>query len=130
MIDMEIIKKMSLRLPDGSFSDPYPFGAEGKNVEMLSGVNLEEEFHLGSPNVTSFSTDENGMTIIREEYKKTGQSDNYYVMVTTFENNDSGGTIISQKLYFSSGEQLTLKKTKITTFIGSGDDFQIKEEVV
>ncbi len=37
------IKNISQKLPDGTFSEPYPLGADAKNVELENGINLEEK---------------------------------------------------------------------------------------
>lgn len=127
---MEKIKKMSLRLPNGDFSSFYPFGADSINIDMLSGGNLEEELHLGSPNFVTFNTDDNGVTTITEEYKKNeDQDNNYYVMITVIDKNEDGETYIVQKLNFFKDGQLNLKKIKNITFSGSGNQMAIKEVI-
>lgn len=37
------IKKISQKLKDGSFSELYPIGADGENIDLKNGKNLEEE---------------------------------------------------------------------------------------
>lgn len=128
---MKRIKELSQRLQNGTFSAPFPIGADALNIDMLSGSNLEEEMHLGSPSMTSFDIDANNQMTITEEYKKEDiQTENYHVMVTTFEvQNDE--MVIIQKLYFvKTAGQLDLKKTKTVTFESSNNNLRIKEVVV
>lgn len=127
---MKRIKELSQRLQNGTFSAPFPLGADALNIDMLSGSNLEEEMHLGSPSMTSFNIDVNNQMTITEEYKKEEtQTESYYIMVTTFEVQNEEMVII-QKLYFvkTAGQQ-DLKKTKIVTFVSTDNNLRIKEVV-
>lgn len=126
---MERIKKLSQKLSDGTFSSAFPIGTDALFIDMLSGCNLEEELHLGSPSMTSFDMDEDNQMVITEEYKKEEtQSENYYILITTFkvENEEM---IIIQQLYFQSKEVRTLKRTKTITFISDGKNLKIKEVI-
>lgn len=127
---MKRIKELSQRLQNGTFSAPFPLGADALNIDMLSGSNLEEEMHLGSPSMTSFNIDVNNQMTITEEYKKEEtQTESYYIMVTTFEVQNEEMVII-QKLYFVkiAGQQ-DLKKTKIVTFVSTDNNLKIKEVI-
>lgn len=127
---MKRIKELSQRLQNGTFSAPFPLGADALNIDMLSGSNLEEEMHLGSPSMTSFNIDVNNQMTITEEYKKEEtQTESYYIMVTTFEVQNEEIVII-QKLYFvkTAGQQ-DLKKTKIVTFVSTDNNLRIKEVI-
>lgn len=127
---MKKIKHISQRKQNGDFSNFIPLGADGLNIDMLSGSNLEEEMHLGSPSKTSFITDEFGSTIITEEYKKNNnQTDNYYVMKTSFETDEDENMVIVQRLYFVIEEELVLKRIKKISFDSSEDSLIIKEEL-
>lgn len=127
---MKRIKELSQRLQNGTFSAPFPIGADALNIDMLSGSNLEEEMHLGSPSMTSFDIDADNQMTITEEYKKEDtQTENYHVMVTTFEVQNEE-MIIIQKLYFvKTAGQLDLKKTKTVTFESSNNNLKIKEVI-
>ncbi len=124
------IKSLRQKEDNNTYSSPIPIGANGINVDMLSTNNLEEEFHLGSPCVTNFTTDAQGNMTITEEYKiNDSQNKDYYVMITTFEvqNNE---TIIIQKLYYYLEENVQeLQKTKKITFINSELGLTIKEVI-
>lgn len=127
---MKRIKKLSQRLQNGTFSAPFPIGVDALNVDMLSGSNLEEEMHLGSPSMTSFDIDADNQMTITEEYKKEEtQTENYHIMITTFEVQNEE-MIIIQKLYFvkTVGQQ-DLKRTKTVTFESSNNNLKIKEVV-
>lgn len=127
---MKRIKELSQRLQNGTFSAPFPLGADALNIDMLSDSNLEEEMHLGSPSMTSFNIDVNNQMTITEEYKKEEtQTESYYIMVTIFEVQNEEMVII-QKLYFvkTAGQQ-DLKKTKIVTFVSTDNNLRIKEVI-
>lgn len=127
---MKRIKSLSQRLQNGTFSTPFPLGVDALNVDMLGGSNLEEEMHLGSPSMTSFDIDADNQMTITEEYKKEEtQTENYHIMVTTFEVQNEE-MIIIQKLYFvkTAGQQ-DLKRTKTVTFESSNNNLKIKEVV-
>lgn len=127
---MKKIKKLSQKLQDGTFSSPLPLGADAFNIDMISGNNLEEEMHLGSPSMTSFDIDYNNQMTITEEYKKEDtQTENYYIMITKFEIQDEE-MVITQKLYFvkNTGVQ-NLKKTKTITFESINNNLKIKEVI-
>lgn len=126
---MSKIKKLSTKAQDGSWSPFVDFGANAVNVDMLDGNNLEEEFHLGSPGITKFQNNADSV-IITEEYRNSDtQTQNYYKMITTFENQD-GNTLITQKIYWVAdvGNE-TLKKTKKVVFEEVAGSLQIKETV-
>ncbi len=128
---MKKIKKLSQRLQDGTFSPFFPIGADALNIDMLSGSNLEEEIHLGSPSITSFGVNADNQMIITEEYKKEeAQTENYHIMETTFKTQNEEMVIV-QKLYFiKTARKRILKRTKTITFVSSNDNLKIKEVIV
>ena len=48
------IKSMKQKLANGTYSDPIPFGANGENIDMKNGYNLENT--LGEINVQTEGT--------------------------------------------------------------------------
>lgn len=48
------IKSMKQKLANGTYSDPIPFGANGENIDMKNGYNLETT--LGTVEVASKGT--------------------------------------------------------------------------
>lgn len=122
----------SQKLKDGSFTPRTLFGVIAENVDMFNGNDLEEEFKLGGPCVTSFSDDEeSGNTIITEEYKISEQKDNYYKVVTEIGVDERGNTLISQKLFLVESEGMnTLIKSKKVTFEDIEGQTVIKEEMI
>lgn len=127
---MKKIKRISQKLSTGMFSPLYPIGADGLNIDMMSGGNLEEELHLGSPSITSLDVNESGEMVITEDYKASEeQVNNYYSMITTFKTNNDE-MIIIQKLYFYKEDNgRILKRTKTVTFVSSEGRLSIKEAV-
>lgn len=126
---MDRIKHLIQKESNGSFVKKTPLGADGINIDMLSGSNLEEELHLGSPSQTSFGQNGNGQTVITEVYKKEdNQTTDYFILTTTFES-DNGSTIIIQRLFFVVNDVSILKKIKRITFDSSSGNLVIKEEI-
>lgn len=124
------IKSLRQKKDNNTYSLPIPIGANSINIDMLSTNNLEEEFHLGSPCVTTFETIENGDMVITEVYKKDeSQIKDYYTMVTTFETKDNE-TIIIQKLYYYPKENVKeIQKIKQVNFINNELGLTIKEVI-
>ena len=125
---MEKIKKLSQKLSDGTFSSPLPLGADAQNIDMLSGNDLEEEFHLGGNCITSFVTSTDGSITITEECKSSeSQTNNFYKMITTF-SAENDQTVIKQQLYYIDKQgKSSLKKTKTVNFENVNNNLKIKE---
>ena len=122
----------SQKLEDGSYTPQTLFGVIGENVEMLNGNDLEEEVKLGGPCVTSFSNDEeSGNTVITEEYKTAEQESGYYKVITEIGVDESGSTIITQKLSLveSGGVEKQIKSKKVVFENQEGQTI-IKEEMI
>ncbi len=105
---MDRIKGLRQKQSDSSYNSLVPFGTDGILVDMLSGLDNEQEFKLGG-NHTSVITEVNDTTTtIVETYKALDNSTVTYTVETTIvENADSstsitivlkrGGTIINSK---------------------------------
>lgn len=117
---MSKVKKISNKLPNG-FSPPCPLGADALNVDMLSGNNLEEEFHLGCPNDITFDMDiiTDSMKVI-EKFKSQDQNSGYYILETIF---NSSKHEVLQKLSFYDNDDLILKKTQRIIFESQKRDY-------
>ena len=105
---MDRIKGLRQKQSDSSYNSLIPFGTDGVLVDMLSGLDNEQEIKLGG-NHTSIITEVNATTTsIVETYKALDNTTVTYVVETTIvENNDSStnitivlkqnGTIINSK---------------------------------
>lgn len=105
---MDRIKGLRQKQSDSSYNSLIPFGTDGVLVDMLSGLDNEQEIKLGG-NHTSVITEVNATTTsIVETYKALDNTTVTYVVETTIvENNDSStnitivlkqnGTIINSK---------------------------------
>lgn len=118
---MSKIKKISNKLPNG-FSPPYPLGADALNVDMLSGNNLEEEFHLGCPNDVTFDMDiiTDSMKVV-EKFKSQEQNNGYYILETIF--NSSKHEVLQKLSFYDKDNVLTLKKTQRIIFESQKRDY-------
>lgn len=105
---MDRIKGLRQKQSDSSYNSLIPFGTDGVLVDMLSGLDNEQEIKLGG-NHTSVITEVNATTTsIVETYKALDNTTVTYVVETTIvENNDSStnitivlkqnGTVINSK---------------------------------
>ncbi len=87
---MDRIKGLRQKQSDSSYNSLIPFGTDGVLVDMLSGLDNEQEIKLGG-NHTSVITEVNATTTsIVETYKALDNTTVTYVVETTIvENNDS-----------------------------------------
>ena len=88
---------------EGQFNISYPLGTDGQLVDMLSGLDLEEEFLIGPNHYVSINEEEN-ITTIREWYfsKPKGiktiaqmSNDTTYTVQVIIETNTAENYIIS-----------------------------------
>lgn len=105
---MDRIKGLRQKQSDSSYNSLIPFGTDGVLVDMLSGLDNEQEIKLGG-NHTSVITEVNATTTsIVETYKALDNTTVTYVVETTIvEKNDSStnitivlkqnGTVINSK---------------------------------
>ena len=105
---MDRIKGLRQKQSDSSYNSLIPFGTDGVLVDMLSGLDNEQEIKLGG-NHTSVITEVNATTTsIVETYKALDNTTVTYIVETTIvENNDSStnitivlkqnGTVINSK---------------------------------
>lgn len=75
-----------------SFSDPIPFGADGINIDMASGLNLEEQFKLGGLENHTISETSTG-TKISSTYKNNNGDVINTIIYTITEDVQTGTTI-------------------------------------
>ena len=119
---MITIKGTRKKTGSSSYGDFIPFGADGQNIDMVSGLDLEQELKLGGDHLVSINKDISGNTIVIEDYIDDATVSNvtFYRVKTTI-SKITEGTQIEAKLYLvdtsTSPATETLKKTK-TTLIG------------
>ena len=96
-----------------------PFGSDGEFIDILSGLNLEEEMRLGGRRNVSFSEND-GAIIITETYYNTSGTQIYRV-VTTLSSGaiTSGSGTVTVDLYV--GTSTTRKIRKTITVSDSGN---------
>lgn len=105
---MEKIKSIKQKISASSFSDPIPFGADGVNIDMASGLNLEEQFKLGGLENYTISETSSG-TEISSTYKNNAGN---IINIITYKivENISTGTTITASLKDSSGNSVIRTK--------------------
>ena len=93
---------------DNTFSAPIPFGADGVNIDMTSGLNLEEQFKLGGLENHQISNDG---TTISSTYRNNNENDNIINTITyTITEDVSTGTTITAVLKDSTGNVIRTKQ--------------------
>lgn len=119
-ISIKRIKQVSKKTSSG-FTNPIPFGTDGLLVDMLSGLDLEEELKLGNNHSATIIQYQNNTTEIEEKYKNNEGSIEFSVLTLITEGNN--GTTVNMKLFkgtINRDEQnnvieSNLLHTKITT---------------
>lgn len=100
---MSKIKGLRQKTGANTYADLIPFGTDGKLVDMLSSLDLEQEIKLGGGHVSAIN--ESGPnTVITETY--TGG----YTCTTTITENQDNSTTITMVLT-KTGEQWSKTKT-------------------
>lgn len=123
---MDRIKGLRQKQSDSSYNSLIPFGTDGVLVDMLSGLDNEQELKLGG-NHTSVITEVNATTTsIVETYKALDNTTATYVVETTIvENNDSSTDItISLKQ-----NDVVIKSKSIVIPAEDGAILEIEEEL-
>ena len=91
---MDRIKGLRQKRSDNSYNSLVPFGTDGIFVDMLSGLDNEQEFKLGGNHDSVITEVNDTTTTIVETYKALDNSTVTYVVETTVvENNDSSTSI-------------------------------------
>lgn len=78
---MDIVKSFKQK-KNGSFTEKINLSSNGSAVEMASGLNLEEEIHLGGRMNISIITLENGITKIQEQYNDLYETNAFFNITT------------------------------------------------
>lgn len=114
------------------YSDYLPFGADGKYIDMLSGLDLEKQLKLGGDHSASIRQ-VNGNTVITEKYADDNAVGAYYKVVTTISESEDPQTgtpmtTITSQLYWvdNQGDDV-LKNTKTITIQEDGNEADITE---
>ena len=125
------IKGLRKKGSDNAFGDFVPFGTDGTLVDMLSGLDNEQELKLGGNhrvNIEESTVDGRNITTITEEYLDKNNTDIQYSVITEIVSNDDGSTMITSSLYSGSGLNADLLNVKTTTIPTNGEsNFTIRE---
>jgi len=126
---MQRVKSVRKKTSEGTFGSAIPFGTDGILVDMLSGLDNEQELKIGGNHVSSIEEDGNNTTIT-EVFKDLTNTNILYTLITVItEINNT--TTITMNLY--SGEYevgATPLRFKTITFSETAIDTTITEELV
>lgn len=117
---MDRIKGLRQKQSDSSYNSLVPFGTDGILVDMLSGLDNEQEFKLGGNHTSVITEVDDTTTTIVETYKALDNSTVTYVVETTVtENNDlstsitvtlkRGGAILNSKTITIPADDVTME---------------------
>ena len=122
---MDRIKGLRQKQSDSSYNSLVPFGTDGILVDMLSGLDNEQEFKLGG-NHTSVITEVNDTTTtIVETYKALDNSTVTYTVETTIVENANSSTSITIVLKRGG----TIINSKAITIPADSTEITIEEEL-
>lgn len=124
---VQTIKGSRQKVSASGYSDYIPFGADGKYIDMLSGLDLEKELKLGGNHSAIIGLDSQNRTVITQKYADEDASAAYYKVITTIEEEADSTTITSQLHWIDSQENDILKNTKTITIQENGEQAEITE---
>lgn len=108
---MSTIKSFKQKTASG-FTDKISFNPDGQNINMFSGLNLEEELHLGGRTQTTISSLDNNILKIEEQYMDLYKTMSFYT-ISTFIKGQENSTIILRIVKDSSDIFIKAKLTVI-----------------
>lgn len=120
------IKQIRQKSPLGGFTDPFPLGTDGYLVDMISGLDLEQQIKLGGNHYVNIYTDQDDNTYIKQWYLTKPKSEipdnefsanvKYSVLISmiatqesflSFSQNESDGSFITKD---TDGDFLVVKE--------------------
>ena len=88
---MERVKGLHKKTTASSFGPLVPIGTDGTLVDMLSGLDNEQELKLGGNHIAEISEDGNSTTIIEQYCKNDAAKTIVYTVKTIVTDNIDGG---------------------------------------
>ena len=128
------LKGLKQKRNGGLYSDFIPFGTDGKYIDMLDGLDLEQQLKLGTISQVTFGT-ENGLidgapfdniTVITQDFCSEIDVDynEHYQVVTKIFEYSYLQTGIQQLLYrYFAGQKELIKTKKIKITYTTGSDY-------
>lgn len=128
------IKGLRQKQSTGIFADLVPFGTDGILVDMLSGLDNEQELKLGGNHTTTITETINinnePVTTITEFYKDKTGTNIVYTVVNEIIEHINGSTTIIGTIYQGSDTTATALNIKTVTIPTMGDSsLTIEEEL-
>lgn len=96
---MERVKGLHKKTTASSFGPLVPIGTDGTLVDMLSGLDNEQELKLGGNHIAEISEDGNSTTIIEQYCKNDAAKTIVYTVKTIVTDNIDGSTTITINIY-------------------------------
>ena len=122
---MKRVKEIREKQSNGSFNNSsIPIGTDGILVDMLSGLDNEQELKLGGNHSSTITEVSNTVTTVEEVYYALDNETVVYQLSTTITEQNHGSTIITCVLKDSAG---TVLKTKTITIPADAASIMIGE---
>ena len=122
---MKRVKEIREKKSDGSFNNnSVPLGTDGILVDMLSGLDNEQELKLGGNHSSTITEVSSTVTTIEEVYYAIDNLTVVYLLSTTITDQVDGSTLITCVLKNSAGVVL---KTKTITIPADAASIMIGE---
>ena len=123
------IKGLREKLSNKTYGSFTPFGTDGFLVDMMSGLQLEEELKVGGDHETEISKDANDNTIVKEKYTTNGVQ-KYSTETIISKDKETDIVTIDIKLFEGlEGQETLIKEKEISIIHDENDNYFIKEKL-
>ena len=119
------VKEIRQKNSSGSFDVGVPLGTDGILVDMLSGLDNEEELKLGGNHNSYIEEVSDSVTRITETYYDLAGTTVEYTVITLITENANGSTTIEVSL----SKVGTLVRSKTVTIPADAASMMIREEL-
>ena len=128
------IKSVRQKIGNSEFDLPISLGADGKNIDMESGLDLEEEFKMGGLSNVDITEDQFGATIIIEKYydKAGNLTGTVESKIEDSEEQNEGDPIslTTIETTMTKGDKVFSKQTILASTASAPDDVQVRQHWV
>lgn len=119
------IKGLRQKNSQGTFNPLVPFGTDGIFVDMVSGLDNEQELKIGGNHSSTIVENQDGSTEITEIFKDVNNSIITYTLVTAIIEQQDGSTEITSTL--KQGNTETVLRSKTITIPADSNNIVIGE---
>lgn len=126
------IKSVRKKIGNNEYDLPISLGADGKNIDMQSGLNLEEQFKMGGLQNIDISQDQFGVISVSGTYYNNDGTASIGAFETRIEDSqlDNNGDPVSLTTVGSTlriGEKVFAKQTVLASTASQQGNIQVRE---